>query len=208
MKNELYHYGSLGMRWGLRRYQNYDGSLTEEGKQRYGKNIEKHYGKARKKLNKYKNKQLKSENKALKYDKKSLKQIEKAEKYAEKKLRGKASDSNVAIRLAKYDRMREKADFYENTSFGWKDKAETYKQKGENWAEKMDEVFEKIDVRNIPKSDIESGKAYVNYIDMLQLRSKAESNLEVANMEYLEKLDAANEELENINEYLRRSRQR
>lgn len=32
----LEHHGILGMRWGVRRYQNEDGSLTEEGKARYG----------------------------------------------------------------------------------------------------------------------------------------------------------------------------
>lgn len=33
--NELYHHGILGQRWGLRRYQNKDGSLTPAGKKRY-----------------------------------------------------------------------------------------------------------------------------------------------------------------------------
>lgn len=32
----LYHHGVKGMRWGVRRYQNKDGTLTEEGKNRYG----------------------------------------------------------------------------------------------------------------------------------------------------------------------------
>lgn len=35
MQNELYHWGIKGQRWGVRRYQNDDGSLTEEGKLRY-----------------------------------------------------------------------------------------------------------------------------------------------------------------------------
>lgn len=34
-KDELMHHGILGQKWGVRRYQNPDGSLTEEGKQRY-----------------------------------------------------------------------------------------------------------------------------------------------------------------------------
>ena len=34
---ELSHHGILGQRWGVRRFQNSDGSLTEEGRSRYGK---------------------------------------------------------------------------------------------------------------------------------------------------------------------------
>ena len=32
---ELYHWGVKGMKWGVRRYQNADGSLTPKGKKRY-----------------------------------------------------------------------------------------------------------------------------------------------------------------------------
>lgn len=34
--DELYHHGIKGQRWGVRRFQNEDGSLTERGKKRYG----------------------------------------------------------------------------------------------------------------------------------------------------------------------------
>lgn len=33
---ELYHYGIKGQKWGIRKYQNEDGTLTSEGKARYG----------------------------------------------------------------------------------------------------------------------------------------------------------------------------
>jgi hypothetical protein len=33
---ELYHHGILGQKWGVRKYQYEDGSLTQEGRKRYG----------------------------------------------------------------------------------------------------------------------------------------------------------------------------
>lgn len=35
-EDELMHHGILGMRWGIRRFQNKDGSLTNAGRKRYG----------------------------------------------------------------------------------------------------------------------------------------------------------------------------
>ncbi len=36
MENYLEHYGVQGQKWGIRRFQNKDGTLTELGKKRYG----------------------------------------------------------------------------------------------------------------------------------------------------------------------------
>lgn len=36
-KNEIFHYGITGMKWGVRRFQNEDRTWTEAGKRRYGR---------------------------------------------------------------------------------------------------------------------------------------------------------------------------
>lgn len=55
-QDELQHHGTKGMRWGVRRYQNKDGSLTPAGKKHYAKESEK----------------LKAEEKKLREEKKTL----------------------------------------------------------------------------------------------------------------------------------------
>ena len=63
MDNELYHYGVLGMRWGVRRYQKSDGTLTNSGKKRYDKEMNK----------------LKTEEKKIKNQKRTKAKIDKLE---------------------------------------------------------------------------------------------------------------------------------
>lgn len=70
-KQELTHHGILGQKWGIRRYQNEDGSLTPKGKKHYQKLDEKWTKKKSDKI--YKTAIKKSEKEMKKFTKKELK---------------------------------------------------------------------------------------------------------------------------------------
>lgn len=63
--NELCHHGIIGMKWGVRRYQNPDGSLTAAGKRRQAKIEQKDSQWAKKNYDKIYNKAYKSSKKEL-----------------------------------------------------------------------------------------------------------------------------------------------
>ena len=68
----LEHFGIRGMHWGLRKYQNKDGSLTEKGKKKYGS-----YDKIVSDRKKYYEKEAKEAKKQIEYSDKEIKDTKK-----------------------------------------------------------------------------------------------------------------------------------
>ena len=67
--NYLEHHGILGQKWGIRRYQNSDGSLTDDGKKRYAHDTSK----VEEAQSKAKHRESKTNEKAAEYNRASMK---------------------------------------------------------------------------------------------------------------------------------------
>ena len=66
---ELYHHGIKGMKWGVRRYQKKDGSITEAGKKRYARDArEKEFNKYDESSGKYYKQSKKNGRSDLEFD--------------------------------------------------------------------------------------------------------------------------------------------
>ena len=87
--NELYHHGVKGMKWGIRRYQNKDGSLTAKGKAMASKKYKKYMNRANQEVNTTEN-YVKAYNRAA--DKMNNGLIDKYNRDYDKKLGAKAKD--------------------------------------------------------------------------------------------------------------------
>ena len=68
--DELYHWGIKGQKWGVRRYQNKDGSLTPAGRKKYGSDDNRKVAEIRKKrISEMTNNELKDANYRLNLEK-------------------------------------------------------------------------------------------------------------------------------------------
>ncbi len=102
---ELYHFGIKGMKWGVRRYQNADGTLTSAGKKRYGdssRDVDKQY-------------------KSLKKAVRRKRAVEAGS--ANRWMSGRAIGPNSKVRIEQYERDKkawENTDQYKKAERQWK----------------------------------------------------------------------------------------
>lgn len=164
----LVHYGVLGQKWGIRRYQNEDGSLTDLGKQR----VNKKYSKGVNKLERY-------DRKVQKLNTKKNKMDEKLRKFDYKANRAKIpiieSWRGYEKRLAKNQvKLQSKESKYRKLDW----KSEKVYNKGAKWVKKMDKKFENIDLSsaNVSQKDIDYVNSYLDRILEDTRRASHQSN--------------------------------
>ena len=145
METYLAHHGILGMKWGIRRYQNEDGTLTEAGKAR-----------SRKLQNKAMKQYEKAEKAGKKRDKASAKYATKAAYYTRKGANARTAAYNSPLTkidnlfggdrqarlLAKADAKAAKGEMYQAKIDKWQSRVD----RGESLARKYLQKAEKFDV--------------------------------------------------------------
>ena len=111
--NELYHHGIKGQRWGIRRFQNKDGSLTDAGRKRYDQEMDAvHKQKAKiaeKQAVLNNRKQTKAKLDRLKAEKEAVKNAKKALKEEQRRFKDGNSDKDKESKVSEFEARRAKA---------------------------------------------------------------------------------------------------
>lgn len=204
--------GVLNMKWGIRRYQNYDGSLTALGRQHYGVG-EARVRKAKEAVNRKEISALKKNLKATKIQTKDLKKygqvvrtnrINKLQSKAEKdRLAAESRKARVATEQEKATKFLDKLDPSVEVNVD-KLSIQTMNTKGEA---KIQKLLAKQEIANMKLSDAESNAAQVKErYELEQLANKAWSAKGSGNKEaYDEAIAKINEKSKSRSEMQKRA---
>lgn len=153
--DELEHFGIKGQKWGLRRYQNPDGTLTDAGRKRYGteekfqEHASKKYEKAGSKLERLDNKAKSLSNKGARREQKALSKQQRASSaILFPRLKAKRASRATRKALKAYQ------------------KSQVAELKAYRWNEKMQKKFRDVKINNMDSKYVTLGEKYAkNSID-------------------------------------------
>lgn len=135
--NELYHHGVKGQRWGFRRYQNADGSLTSAGIKKYNRKVGK--------LQSLEKRREKLELKSAKYNKK-------AADWNYKALRSRTHEGmqKRQLKASKYSRKAARLEYSAAKSI----------KRGNKIYKRIPDAFKQTKVKDVDQEKLEYAKKY------------------------------------------------
>ena len=136
-EENIEHSGIKGMHWGERRYQNEDGTLTEAGRERYGRGIRK--------IQKLEASSAKKQMKAKKFKKKSA-----DKEFKSMKAWTDSGSERAYYKSKKYARKAARLEY----------SAEKKIKKGKKVYDSLNKQFKDADLSSVDQSYIDYGKKY------------------------------------------------
>lgn len=149
----LEHYGIKRMKWGVRRYQYKDGTLTPAGRERYSKGLSKHYRKA--------SQEGERRHAVADAASKSVSELEFKNRqisYKQAKAERKNPDSKKTAKLTQQQKD------VEAVLAIMRSRAYAALKDSEKWDSAMADAFRNVNVKNISEEDLAIGKRYVSML--------------------------------------------